>query len=198
MKLYQIIVQQGNAYIVVREVHHVNYSNVLYVEDEVTGLACLNDTMYVVCAKSSTIFLYNTETYSPLEQVIDVDGMTDPTDIVACLHDHQLYLADRAKENSCIWQVSADGHLSEKWLTTADTSAMRHIETLSVTSRRLLVTLRNALYQYSTTDKQHRVIQLSDDYQLCHGVETTRQTFVVSYRTPKWHYGVSACTDEGR
>ena len=162
----------------------------LYVVGEVTGVTYLDNIMYVVCARCSTICLYNTDTYSPLDQVLEVDGMQDPTDIVVCVDDRQLYIADWDNGSPCIWRTSVDGQSSEEFL---PTTAIHHVETLSVTSRRLLVTSRHSLKQYNTTDKQLHVVELSHitNLQLCHGIETTRQTFVVGYRTPLWQYAVS-------
>ena len=154
--------------------------------------------MYVVCAKSSTIWLYNTATYSRLDAVIEVDGMKDPSDIVACFVDRQLYVADWSSDSPYIWRVSAADRTSVKWLTTADTPDIEYIETLSMTSRRLLVTSRHSLHQYSTADRRATVVQLPENLQLCHGVETTRGTFVVGYRTRKWEYAVSRSTNDNK
>jgi len=170
----------------------------------VTGVTYLDNIMYVVCAGCSTICLYNTDTYCPLDQVLEVDGMQDPTDIVACLHDRDVvftddgspmdsisavYIADWDSGSPCIWRTSVDSQFSERFLTNA---AIDHVETLSVTSGCLLVTSRHSLKQYNTTNKQQlRIIELPQTMQLCHGVETARQTFVVGYRTSLWQYGVT-------
>jgi len=165
----------------------------LYVVGAVTGVTYLDNIMYVVCAVSSTIRLYNTDTLSPLDVVINVTGMKHPRDIVVCRHDRQLYVAD----DDCIWQVSVDDHSYVKWMTMSSTDTFR-VDTLSVTSRRLLVTsLRPpTLRQYNTVDSQllsH--IDLPQYVQpLCHAVETTRQTFVVSHEgmsQDKWQSAVS-------
>ena len=89
----------------------------LYVVVDVTGLTCLDDVMYVVCYESSTIRLYNTDTYSPLDVVINVDGMRNPCDIFVCRHDRQLYVADW-DSGDCIWRVSVDDKSYVKWLPT--------------------------------------------------------------------------------
>ena len=86
----------------------------LYVLDDVSGVTYLDNIMYVVCYKSSTIRLYNTDTLSRLRVVINVKGMILPCDIVVCRHDRQLYVADEA---CCIWRVSVDDHSYVKWLT---------------------------------------------------------------------------------
>jgi len=152
-----------------------------YVVGWVYGVTVLDNIMYVVCYLSSTILLYNTDTYSPLDVVINITGMKDPTDIVVCRDDRQLYVAD---EDYCIWRVSADDH-SEKWLLTESTTDIFHVDALSVTSRRLLVTsYPPSLRQYSTTDRQLlRVVQLPRYVNwLYHSVETTRGTFVICHR----------------
>jgi len=150
----------------------------------------LNDIMYVVCAESSTILLYNKDTYRRLDVVIKVDGMEDPWDIVVC--DRQLYIADWYY---CMWRVSVDDYSYVKWLSTTDRF---HVTTLSVTSQRLLVTslLPPSLRQYRTTDGQLlRVVELPRYVNdLYHGVETTRGTFVIGYRgtsQDNYQYAVS-------
>jgi len=132
--------------------------------------------MYVVCGGSSTIRLYNTDSQSPLN-VINVDGMKDPLDIVVCRDDRQLYIADLF----CIWRVSVDDQSYVKWLTTDF-----YFWSLSLTSRRLLVTsllLPLCLHQYNTTNRQLlRVVSMPQYMEnLYHGVETTRGTFVVGH-----------------
>ena len=155
----------------------------LYVVDEVRGVAVLDNIMYVVFNESSTIRLYNADTHSPLDVVINVDGMKDPPDIVVCRDDRQLYVA----EWDCIWRVSVSDHTYVKWLSIESTTDIFHVDTLSVTSRRLLVTSqasRPRLRQYSTTDRQLlRVVELPQYVTwVYHGVETTRGTFVVGHR----------------
>jgi len=172
-----------------------------YVVDRVCGVTVLDNIMYVVCYESSTILLYNTDTYSPLDVVINVTGMKCPHDIVVCRDDRQLYVADGVSlfTPHCIWRVSADDHLDqEKWLPTKSTTDTFHVYTLSVTSRRLLVTsyIPVSLRQYSMTDRQLlRVVQLPGYVQyLYHGVETTRGTFVIGHRGTsqnKWQHAVS-------
>ena len=142
----------------------------------------LDDIMYVVCAESSTIRLYNTDTHSPLDRVINVDGMRYPCDIVVCRDDRQLYVAAWQS----LWRVSVDDHSYVKWLPTESTT--HTFNKLSVTSRRLLVTSRwlwpsRRLRQYSTTDGQLlRVVELPQYVtSVYRGVETTRGTFVVAH-----------------
>ena len=150
----------------------------------------LDNIMYVVCARSSTIRLYNTDTCSPLDAVIHVEGMMNPCDIVVCRDERQLYVADSGYRTdwSGIWRVSCDDHSYVKWLTVSTTDGFT-ADALSLTSRRLLMTSFESrrLRQYSTTDRQLlRVVELPQYVSgVLHGVETTRGTFVVS------HHGTS-------
>ena len=76
--------------------------------------------------------------------------------MVVSRDDHQLFIAD----SDCIWWVSVVDHSYVKWLTTETiglTSEIHSFNTLSLTSRRLLVTLwwsRLLLHQYDVTDRQ--------------------------------------------
>ena len=168
-----------------------------YVVDCVRGVTVLDDIMYVVCIGSSTILLYNKDTYRPLGVVIKVDGMKGPCDMV--VSDRQLYIADYTSH--CIWRVSADDHSQViKWLSTESTTDRFHVYEckLSVTSQRLLVTSFHppSLRQYNTTDGQLlRVVELPWYVKkLYHGVETTRGTFVIGHEGTSqddWQWAVS-------
>ena len=149
---------------------------VLYVVDAVTGVAFLDNTMYVVFRESPTILLYNTETLSPVN-AINIYGMGDPLDIVVCRDDRQLYIAGYF----CIWHVSLQHHSCAQWVL----AWPFRCTTLSLTSRWLLMTSQvpPGLCQYDTTTRQLlRVVSLPQDVKrLWHGVETTRGTFVVGH-----------------
>jgi len=146
----------------------------------------LDNIMYVVCEWYSTIRLYNADTSSPLDAVIDVEGMEHPVDIVVCCDERQLYVADWRYR--CIWRVSCDDHSYVKWLllTESTTDGFLDDTAVSLTSRRLLVTSYGSrrLLQYNTTDRQLlRVVELPQYVsRVWHGVETTRGTFVVCHQ----------------
>jgi len=169
-----------------------------YVVGVVQGVTVLDDIMYVVCEWCSTILLYNKDTYRRLDVVIEVDGMGRPCDMVAC--DRQLYIADSDYFTPhCIWRVSVDDHSYVKWLSTESTTNRFHINRLSVTSQRLLVTSSYpapSLRQYSTPDVQLlRVVEMTGYVKkLYHGVETTRGTFVIGHQGTSqddWQWAVS-------
>ena len=158
---------------------------------DVSGLTQLHNVVYVVSGKSSIIKTFSADSLSSLGQDIYVEGMKDPLDIAVCRDDRQLYVADN---DYCIWRVSADDHSDqEKWLPT-ESKVTLHVYTLSVMSRRLLMTSLQplSLREYSTTDRQLlRVVQLPKYVNwLFHGVETTRGTFVIG------HQGTSRIKDQ--
>ena len=166
---------------------------------DVSGVTCLDNIMYVVCDESSTIRLYDTQTYSELDVVIDVNRMKHPHDITVCRDSRQLFVADWVdwESPSCIWRVSVDDHSYVKWLMSDDITTDRFsVSALSVTSQRLLVTSSPpSLHQYNTTDRQLlRVVEPQFVLWLCHAVETTRGTFVVSHlgtAQSLWQWAVS-------
>ena len=168
----------------------------LYDVGTVRGVTCLNNIMYVVYGESSTIRLYSTDTYSPLDVVINIQGMIDPSDMAVCSDDRQLYIGDK---DYCIWRVSADDHSYVQWLPTESTTDIQLLWSLSVTSRRLVVTTTSptpCLRQYSTTDRQllHHIPLPHYVTGLGHAVETTRQTFVIGHRgtlKDMWQFAVS-------
>jgi len=180
---------------------HAAVQSVSYVVGwSVSGVTCLDNIMYVVCAGSSTIRLYDTQTYSEFDVVIDVNGMKDPQDITVCRDSRQLFVVDWVDDWSpkCIWRVSVDDHLYVKWLPSDESTTHRFRPySLSVTSRRLLVTSDpRSLHQYNTTDRQLlRVVELPQFVRwLYHAVETTRGTFVVGHwgtAQSEWQLAVS-------
>jgi len=159
-----------------------NYCVLCVVGGWATGVAQLDNVVYVVCFESAiTIKTFNADTLRPLNNDIHVEGMTDPLDMVVCRTQRQLLIA----EYHCIWRVSIDQLQNEKWMETEYV-----IESLSVTSQRLLVTSPRpsaTLRLVSTTNAaQIGVVRLPRYMRgLHHAVETTRGTCVVA------HYGTS-------
>jgi len=166
-----------------------------YVVGMVSALTVLDDIVYVVCLWSSTILLYNNDTYSLLGVEIKVDRMSNPWDMV--ISDRQLYVADL---RNCIWRVSVDDHSYVRWL---PTESKTDRFTLSVTSQRLLVTSAQTRYirQYTTNNRRRllRVVKLPGYVMVpYHGVETTRGTFVIGHRgtsQSQWQSAVSEILD---
>ena len=145
----------------------------------------IDNKLFVVFDLSSDIEVYDAQTLSHLSN-IEVKGLTEPQDIVACHEEHQLYVADK----DGIWRVSTtDGYINrcEKWLTTESSTSGFYAMTLSLTSCRLLATLPSGLRQYSTTDKELLRVIECPEYMKClyNSIETTHGTFVIS------HHGTS-------
>ena len=149
---------------------------------EVTGVTQLESIVYVVFARSCIIKTYTADELSPLANVIRVEDMRNPSDIVACRRDRQLYVADW---DYCIWRVSVDDHSHVKWLSSTDSATDTfHVSKLSLTHHLLMITPPRSLHQYNRTDgKQMSVIQLPNYVrEVYHAVVTERGTFLVGHR----------------
>ena len=144
-------------------------------------MAQLGNIVYVICNNFPCIKMFTADTLRPhRNKGIHVQGMRAPSDIVACHHDRQLYVAD---SSNSIWRVSvsvSDGARShDEWLPGVPANK------LSLTSRHLLVTSYDplGLRQYSTTDGQlMREIPLPSyvDH-VWHATETSRDTFILCH-----------------
>jgi len=140
----------------------------------------LHDVVNVVCAGSSTIRRFNATTRQPLTDV-DVKDLSLPWDIVACERTSQLYVADIDWNKECVWRVSSDGTDIKHWLPKSPDDTFKP-STLSVTSTRLLVTLRDTrqLRQFDADGDELRRVQLPDHMRPRHAVESPTGTFIVS------------------
>ena len=143
----------------------------------VMGVTQLHDVVYRVCNPFSTvIFRYNSITRQQLTD-IDVKGLRTPWDIAACERTYQMYVADREK---CVLRVSSDGTDINHWLPKSPDDTFKPW-TLSVTSTRLLVTSQSTrqLIQFDADGDELRRVQLPDDMEPRHAVESPTGTFVV-------------------
>jgi len=150
---------------------------VLCVVGDVVGVTQLHDVVYIVCRESSTISRFNARTHQRLTD-INVKDLRLPQDIVACERTSQIYVADSLE---CIWRVSSDGEDIKRWLTKSPSDTFK-LYTLSVTSTRLLVTSWDPrqLIQFDEVGDELRRVQLPDDMEPVHAVESPTGTFIVS------------------
>jgi len=139
----------------------------------------LNDVVYMVCRKSSSVLRFNAIRHQQLTD-INVKDLEDPTDIAVCEQTSQLYVPDYRGE--CIWRVSADGADVKRWWSKSSSDAFKPWK-LSVTSTRLLVTSWNAsqLMQLDAIGNQLRYVQLSRYMDIQHAVESPTGTFIVGH-----------------
>jgi len=151
--------------------------SVLCVVGAVWGVTQLHDVVYIVCSGSSTISRFNARTQQRLTD-IDVKDLSLPYDIVACERTSQIYVAD---SQECIWRVSSDGEDIKRWLPKSPSDTFRPFA-LSVTSTRLLVTScdPHQLIQFDEVGDELRRVQLPDDMDPWHAVESPTGTFIVS------------------
>ena len=61
------------------------------------GVAVIDNKLFVVFDLSSNIEVYDAQTLNHLSN-IEVKGLLEPQDIVACHEEHQLYVADKENE----------------------------------------------------------------------------------------------------
>jgi len=128
--------------------------------------------MYVVCRASCTIRLYDTDTCSPLDVDINIDGMEDPTDIVVCRDQRQLYVAERSR-GLRVWRVSTDRRSYTKWLPT-ESSCVEDQCTPSVTSQdqcTLPVTSQDP-YTLSVTSQDQCTLSVTSQHLLVTSLST--------------------------
>ena len=167
---------------------------------EVTGVTQLYDVVYMVCLESSTILRFNATTHQRLPD-IDVHDLNHLWDIVACERTSQLYIVAYHDyffwRNYSVWRLSSDGTDKKRWLPESPDDTFKPFK-LSVTSTRLLVTSRDThqLRQFNVDGSELRRVQLPDDMELRHAVESPTGTFIVSLNNTqlKQHHVVEVNT----
>jgi len=118
-----------------------------------------------------------------------------PCDIVACEQTSQLYVAEW---DECVWRVSADGADIKHWLPKSPDDTFKP-RTLSVTSTRLLVTSWDTrqLRQFDAVGDELRRVQLPDNMEPQHAVESPTGTFIVSLYNNQLEHGQVAEVNTG-
>jgi len=152
------------------------------VVDRVVGVTQLHNVVYIVTQWSPAIIRFDAVTHQRLTDVI-VDGLSWPFDIAAFEQTSVVYVADYPE---CVWRVSSDGEDAKRWLPKSPSDTFKPL-TLSVTSSRLLVTSRgsNQLTQFDSFGDELRRIDLPDDMEPFHAVQSPTGTFIVShFNTP--------------
>jgi len=160
--------------------------SVLCVVGVVSGVTQLHNIVYIVNEWSSAILRFNATTHQRLTD-INVHHLRHLSDIVACERTSQLYIADYER---CVWRVSSDNEDIQRWLPTSATETFEP-RSLSVTSTRLLVTTDDThqLIQFDSDGDELRRVQLPDDMELHHAVESPTGTFIVSLYNAQMNQG---------
>jgi len=141
----------------------------------VLGVTQLQDVVYV--SVSSSILRFDATTRQRLAD-IDVKDLKDTHYIVACEQTSRLYVAT---VDDCVWRMSADGADVKLLLPKSRLKGLK-LCSLSVTSTRPLVTLRNAcqLIQLDARGGELRRVQLPRYMDPWHAEESPTGTFIVS------------------
>jgi len=161
--------------------------SVLCVVGEVRGVTQLHDVVYIVYTRSSTISRFNLTTHQRLTNIV-VSGLRYAWDIVACERTSQLYVAELQfcphppwTTLATIWRVSSEGADTKRWLPKSPSDTIE-ATSLSVTSTRLLVTSSYPqLIQFDALGDELRRVQLPDDMEPSHAVESPTGTFIISH-----------------
>ena len=116
----------------------------------VSGVTCLDNRLYIIYRLSNSIQVFSPDVSNDI-QIITIEGMRFPLDIVACAEDRQLYVADSGNTpaEECVWQVSATNNSHYvQWLTVGSSN----VQTLSLRSHSLLLTSPSRMQQYRTSE----------------------------------------------
>jgi len=166
--------------------------SVLCVVGYVRGMTQLDDVVFVVCNRSSTILRFNATTHQRLTDIV-VKDLKHPCDIAACEQTSHVYVAEFVDLR--IWRVSADGADIKHWLPMSRDDTFEQW-TLSVTSTRMLVTSLatkqlmqfdaegnevNELMQFDADGNELRRVHLPDYMEPHHAVESPTGTFIVCH-----------------
>jgi len=163
---------------------------------DVVGVSQLRGVVYIVCRVSSAIIRFDARTHQSLTDIAFKD-LSWPWDIAACEQTSVVYVSEYSK---CVWRVSSDGKDIQRWLPKKPSDTFSPY-TLSVTSSRLLVTSRDTkqLIQFDTVGDELRRVDLPDDMEPRHAVESPTGTFIVSRGATKLNqYQVSEVNTEGQ
>jgi hypothetical protein len=159
----------------------------------VWGVTQCDNKLFVVCAGSDRISVFgpnNEHLWS-----ISINGLSAPCDIVSCTETRLLHIADI----KCVWRVSLDGdvicRLPNKRLPNKSSTTTFRPRSLSVMSRRLLVTSHDELLLFGADGVELKRVSSHNMNGLYHAVETSRGTFVVGYSQPMPH--ISEVDDSG-
>ena len=171
-------------------VPRVRLESRLDVDGLVGGVAELNNKIYVVCYKSSSVRVFSADPPNNRLEDIKVEGLRDPLDLIADSLTQQLYVADR--KSRCVWRIAVVDNTATQFITDVNPSS------LSVTSGRLLVTSSSELQLYAADGVPLQQVQLPRYIVARHAVETSRGTYIVCHSDLAKHHGVSEVDGVGR
>lgn len=120
------------------------------VDRTISGLAVLNEELFIVRAGSPIITVYSSKTLS-LARQLRIQNLVEPGDIAACAQNRCLYVIDW-KDFDCAKEIvrirPADGRVICRWSTGGDFGRLSSTERTLV----LTVTGKNQLNEYSLDD----------------------------------------------
>jgi hypothetical protein len=143
----------------------------------VRSMAEINGKLYVACYKSNVLDVFNSTPPFGRCEGIEVRGMINPIDIVACSETNQLFIAD--SDHRAVWRVDLSRDKDVMQLITLQWMPF----CMSIKSRRVLLTpyVGATLHLFSDAGSELNQIELPRYMQATHAVETTNKTFLVCY-----------------
>ena len=83
-----------------------------------TGVAWLNDRIYMICYNTNTVFVFsNKDPYNRLDsEDWTIPEMLYPEDIVASIKNNALFIVDPYNRNNCVWKIQMPEVRIQKWL----------------------------------------------------------------------------------
>jgi len=161
---------------------HQTATAVLQVETGAAlGVALLNSKIYVICFAPETVNVFSDEPPYTRHKDVLVKGI-NPRDIASfSYNDDYLYVAD--PYSNCVWKVNVNTNGDvEKFVPNAGMNDAFTPWAMSVkASSRMLVTSENQLYVFDADGRQLLHVQLPDNIDAEHAVETSHGTFIVCY-----------------
>ena len=164
----------------------------LAADEEVFGVAYLNEKIYAVCEWSPIIRVYDAKAPYLRQPNIEVEDLQRPRDIAACDKTKRLFVTDFI--NDCVWEVDVSViHVGEKVKSANKLIEGVSLESLSLSADRLLLTPYegNELMLYTVEGIHITSLKLPVNITPRHAVETPTGNFILS------HFGVGANRSDG-
>lgn len=188
----------------------------------VSGVATIDDNIFVLCREPKSLRIYRNESPYVLEKQLSIAEIRDPWDMAASPPSNCLYVTDQFSE--CVWKISAPmdvessgwlrrvvGNRMTRWWTGKDSHTIRWLTgisypyTISISRDGLRVLMARQgqpccveLYGQDGL-KIQRLLFPSDVESVRHAVETPKGNLVVSHKwkaTGKW--GVCEVNRDGQ
>ena len=169
-------------------------------ENEVCGVTCLKNKLYIICKQSTMVLVFDVERFK--EDHIKLEREICPGDITASESYNSIFISDQTSRNQCLWKISMLLNDTVRWMQLDERLRTNNIKQkytegtpcgLSITSNdELLVVVKTDgflsvgfhLQTYKCSDlSKLRLISLPSDITAYYAVELSNERFVISHET---------------